>query len=333
MLTKGRTNRNTVVRIWTIYTLIKNRQYPDCRKLAAKLEVSPRTIERDIEQLRDQMQAPIEYDRLRRGYYFTKDFSMPMPRLTEGEIISLFLGLKLMSQMEGLTYKTELGSLREKLECLLGSDGKFSGPELEEFISFDIEPLRGEDWRVAEYLSELRRAARECLMVKMCYRSMSREKQLERVVHPYHLRFREGAWYLFGFCSLRNEVRTFAVDRIGDLEVLDEKFEYPADFNLGKYLEGVWGIIRGEPYQVAIKLDPFQARWIRERPLRDGESLEELTDGGVVFKAEVSGLTEIKQWVLSFGGHAEVLEPEELRREIRQEVERIREIYGQESTP
>ena len=44
-------------------------------------------------------------------------------------------------------------------------------------------------------------------------------------------------------------------------------------------------------------------------------------------------MTEIKQWVLSFGGHAEVLEPEELRREIRQEVERIREIYGQESTP
>lgn len=331
-MTKDRASRSALVRIWTIYALIKNKQYPDCRKLAAKLEVSPRTIERDIELLRDQMQAPIEYDRLRRGYYFTKDFSMPMPRLTEGEIISLFLGLKLMSQVEGLIYKTELGSLREKLEFLLGSEGKLSGPQMEEFISFDIEPLRGEDRRVAEHLSELRRAARECLMVKMCYRSMSREKQLERVVHPYHLRFREGAWYLIGFCSLRNDVLIFAVDRIRNLEVLDKKFEYPADFNIEKYLEGVWGIMRGEPYQVAIRFDPFQARWIRERPLRDGESLEELPDGGVVFKAEVSGLTEIKQWALSFGSHSEVLEPEELREEIRREIEGMREIYGQDLT-
>ncbi|HEY8464458.1 MAG TPA: HTH domain-containing protein, partial [Bacillota bacterium] len=160
-MTKDRTSRSALVRIWTIYALIKNKQYPDCRKLAAKLEVSPRTIERDIELLRDRMQAPLEYDRLRRGYYFTKEFSMPTPRLTEGEIISLFLGLKLMSQVEGLTYQTELSSLREKLECLLGSAGKLSGPQLEKFISFDIEPLRGEDRRVAEYLSGLGRAAQE----------------------------------------------------------------------------------------------------------------------------------------------------------------------------
>lgn len=331
-MTKDRTGRSVIVRIWTIYTLIKNKQYPDCRMLAAKLEVSPRTIERDIELLRDRMQAPLEYDRLRRGYYFTKDFYMPTPNLTEGETISLFLGLKLMSQVEGLIYKTELSSLREKLECLLGSGGKLSGPQLEEFISFDIEPLRGEDRLVAEHLSGLRRAARECLQVNMFYQSISTETSMKRVVHPYHLRFHDGAWYLIGFCSFRNEVRIFAVDRIRELEVLTEKFDYPADFNIEKYLEGVWGIMRGQPFQAVIRFDPFQARWIRERPLRDGESLEELPDGGVVFKAEVSGLTEIKQWALSFGGHAEVLEPEELREEIRQEVERMREIYGQDST-
>ncbi|MGE5606410.1 MAG: helix-turn-helix transcriptional regulator [Bacteroidota bacterium] len=331
-MTKDRTSRSTVVRIWTIYTLIKNRLYPDCRKLAARLEVSPRTIERDIEQLRDQMQAPIEYDRLRRGYCFSKDFSMPMPRFSEGEIISLFLGQKLIAQMEGLTYRAEIRSLREKLESMLGTEGKLSGPVLEEFISFDIGPIRGEDWRVAEYLSGLRRAAMEHLKVKMFYQSLSTETGLERVVHPYHLRFHEGAWYLIGFCSFRKEVRIFAVDRIKTMEILDENFEFPSDFKIEDYLGGVWGIMRGQPYLVAIRFDRFQARWIRERPLREGESLEETPDGGVIFRTEVSGLTEIKQWVLSFGSHAEVLEPEELRKEIRQEVERMREIYGQDST-
>ncbi len=331
-MTKDRTGRSTVIRIWTIYTLIKNRLYPDCRKLAVRLEVSPRTIERDIEQLRDQMQAPIEYDRLRRGYFFSKDFSMPMPRFTEGEIISLFLGQKIIAQMEGLACRSEFRSLREKLECLLGTDGKLSGPELEEFISFDIEPLRGEDWRVAEYLSGLRRAVMERLKVKMFYQSVSANTESERIVHPYHLRFHEGAWYLIGFCTLRNEVRIFAVDRIKSMEILADKFDYPADFKIEDYLEGVWGIIRGKLIRVAIRFDKFQARWIRERPLREGESLEETVDGGVVFMAGVSGFTEIKQWILSFGDHAEVLEPEELRNEIWREVKRMREIYG-DSTP
>lgn len=330
-MTKDRTGRSTVIRIWTIYTLIKNRLYPDCRKLAARLEVSPRTIERDIEQLRDQMQAPIEYDRLRRGYFFSKDFSMPMPRFSDGEIISLFLGQKLIAQMEGLAYRAELRSLREKLECLLGTEGKISGPDLEEFISFDIEPLRGEDWRVAEYLSGLRRAVMEHLKVKMFYQSVSANTESDRVVHPYHLRFHEGAWYLFGYCTLRNEIRTFAVDRIKSLVVLTDKFDYPVDFKIEDYLEGVWGIIRGKLIRVVIKFDQFQARWIRERPLREGEFLEETPDGGVIFRADVSGLTEIKQWALSFGGHAEVLEPEELRREVAEEVRKLGGIYFRNS--
>ena len=330
-MAKGRTDRNAIIRIWTIHLLIKNKHYPDCRKLAAELEVSSRTIERDIEQLRDQMQAPIEYDRIRRGYYFSRDFSLPMPRFSEGEILSLFLGQKLLAQMEGLAYRAELRSLREKLECLLGGEGKFSGAAVEELISFDIGPLRGEDWRVAENLSSLRRAIKDRLKVKMFYQSLSTNTEAERIVCPYHLRFHEGAWYVIGYCSLRNAVRIFAVDRIKSLEVLAETFEYPADFRIEDYLEGVWGIMRGEPYQAAIRFDRFQARWIRERPLREGESLEDTPDGGVIFRTAVSGLTEIKQWTLSFGGHAEVLGPGGLRRELAEETKRLAEIYQTDS--
>lgn len=332
-MTKHRTDRSAIIRIWTIYFLIKNKHYPDCRMLAAKLEVSSRTIERDIEQLRDQMQAPIEYDRLRRGYFFSEDFILPPTRFSEGEIVSLFLGQKLLSQLEGLAYQAELGSLLEKLECLLGTEEKFSSIQLEEFISFDIEPLRGEDRRVAEHLSGLRQAVTLRRQIKICYQSLSSGNELERAVNPYHLRFHEGAWYLIGYCLLRNEIRIFAVDRIKSLEVLAVTFTYPEDFEVEQYLKGVWGIIRGDCYQVAVKFDRFQARWIKERPLREGESLAENPDGGVIFRAEVSGLTEIKQWVLSFGGHAEALEPEELRQELAEEVKQMGGIYFRNSSP
>lgn len=325
---KFRTERSTMVRIWRIYNLIKNSNYPDARQLADQLEVSLRTIERDIEQLRDQMQAPIVYDRMRRGYYFSKEYNLPPIRFTEGEILSIIIGQKLLSQMEGSAVGPIFRNLREKLECLLGEESPCSNRELEEAVSFGIAPLRGEDWRVAQNLAELREAVFQRQQVEIIYNSISAGEKRKRQVRPYHLRFFDGAWYLIGYCLLRQEVRIFAVDRIETLRKTGAVFEYPADFKIEEYLDGVWGIMRGRPYHVKIWFDSHQARWIRERPLRDGERLEESADGTVILETAVSGLMEIKRWIMGFGSHAKVLEPAELREEIREELIRMGEIYG-----
>jgi predicted DNA-binding transcriptional regulator YafY len=326
-----RNNRNTIIRIWEIHKQIKNGYYPSVRDLAQNLEVNQRTIERDIEQLRDRMSAPIEYDRIRKGYYYTNDFTLPPFQFTEGEMVCLFLGQKLLTQLEGTAYRSDLQMLFDKLQCLLTADSRFSNSMVEDIISFNISPLRGEDWRVAQNFSLLRKAANLKNQVKIEYHSMNSGETAARVIFPYHLRYHQGAWYVIAYCTVRSEPRIFALDRINSIEVLTEKFNYPADFNIDKYLENVWGIIRGTQYQVVIEFDQFQAKWIKERPLKAGEKIRESEDGGVIFTCEVSGLTEIKQWALSFGSHAKVLSPPELITELEQEIKKLGEIYQPDS--
>lgn len=324
---KFRTKRSTMVRIWQIYNLIKNMNYPDAQRLANHLEVSRRTVERDLEQLRDQMHAPIVFDRLHRGYFFDGDYSLPPIRFTDGEIISMIIGQKLLARMEGTETGTIFGDLRTKLECLLGEENSFSNRELEEVISFGIEPLRGEDRQVAYNLTELQKALSQHHEVEMLYNSLSAGEKKKRVVRPYHLRFFNGVWYLIGYCLLHREVRIFAINRIENLRATETTFDYPEDFNIDEYLEGAWGIMRGRRYQVKIRFDSYQARWIRERSLRDGERMEELKDGSIIFETIASGLTEITQWVLGFGSHAEVLEPAELRETIEKEILQMKDVY------
>lgn len=111
------------------------------------------------------------------------------------------------------------------------------------------------------------------------------------------------------------------------VRLTDELFQIPKDFKIEDYLKHSWGIERGEPVTVKIRFDNYQARWIRERIWHPSQRLRDLEDGGLIFEAEVAGLREIKQWVLGFGPHAEVLEPLELKEQIRQEIRRMREIY------
>jgi predicted DNA-binding transcriptional regulator YafY len=324
---KLRAERSTMIRLWRIHSLIKNYRYPNVRSLSEDLGVHSRTIERDLEQLRDRMSAPVEYDRDRKGYYYVEEFSLPPFQFSEGEMVALFLGQKLLAQFEGTSYKEDLGSLLDKLQCLLSADSRFPGAFLEEVVSFNVAPLRGEDWRVAGNFSVLQKAIGARRKVLMVYQSINAGEVAERTVCPYHLRYYNGAWYLVAFCLLRSEVRIFALDRIEALQAVEETFVFPEDFKIEEYLDGVLGIVRGRKYTVEVRFDRFQARWIREKALRPGEAIREEDGGGVIFECEVSGLTEIKQWVLSFGSHAEVLGPEELREEIREEVKQLGKVY------
>ncbi len=327
MSIKRHLNRNAMIRIFTIHNFIENSQYPNIQSLAEQLEVNARTVERDIEQLRDFFNAPLVYDRLHKGYYYEEKFALPPFQFTEGEMVVLFLGQKLLSQVEGGIYKKEIRSLSEKLQCLFNSKPNPGNFLLEDTVSFNISPLRGEDWQVAKSFAGLQTAIKNRNRVKMLYLSISSGETLERIVSPYHLRYYDGAWYLIGHCSLRNAPRIFAVDRIKSLEVLIEKYCYPDDFQLEEFLDGVRGIVRGKKYQVEVRFDAFQGKWIREKKLKEYENIRELPDGGLIFTSEASGLTEIRQWVLGFGSHAEVLKPAELRAELRGEMQKLGKIY------
>ncbi len=323
--------RHSLYRIHRIDQLIRQSVYPNVPKLSRWLEVSTRTIERDIEFLRDSLGAPLKYDPKRRGYYYTRlDFSLPTVKLTAGELVTLYLGQKLLAQYQGTPFESSIIRAFAKIKTFLPEEVEVDFANLDEFLSFDVKPLRGEEQQVAHTFQQITAALRDHETVKITYYTASRDSENTRLVDPYHLRCYQGAWYLIGYCHRRCEVRTFALDRIRKLKPVRRYFRVPPDFSLEEYLGHSLGIERGRQlYQIEIHFDAEAARWVKERVWHPSQEIILQEDGSLLLKLVLSGLGEVKRWVLGFGAHAEVLSPPELREEIAKEAACLAAKYQQ----
>ncbi len=316
-------------RIYYIHKCLKDNRYPSIIHIAQQFEISTRTVERDIEHMRDRLGAPIYYDRSRKGYYYgEKGFQLPPIRITEKELITLYMGQRLLSQFMGSPYEGTIRGALNKISSVIPEGREVDLYSLGDIVSFDIKPLRGDEKRVLDNYRRLANAIGERKKVWLKYYSASSDKTNKRYVDPYHLRYHQGAWYLIGYCNLRRDMRVFALDRIIDLRYTEKDFRVIGGFVLEDYLSRAFAIeIGGNPREVAIKFDRHQARWVNERCWHHTQRIETLEDGSLILRFTVSGLGEVKRWVLSFGGHAEVLYPEKLREEIKSEIEGLVATY------
>lgn len=327
----GGLNRARFGRIYVIDREVRRGRYPSIKWLAEKLEVTTRTIQRDVAYMRDQLGAPLEWDSARKGYTYggrEKEFTLPQLHLTEGELIALYLGQKLLSQYSGTPYEEPIRSAFEKVCLLLPETVSVDLSLVDQIVSFNVEPIRGDEEKVLAIYSALAGAIANKRIVWMRYYSASSDKVAEREVDPYHLRFYEGAWYLIGYCHLRKEVRTFALDRILDIKVTEDGFDFPASFSLHDYLKDAFGLERGpRPVEVVILFDAHEARWIRERVWHPSQDVEIRPDGSLLLRLKVSGLGDIKRWLIGFGAHAQIISPPSLRQEVAEEIRALQKLY------
>jgi predicted DNA-binding transcriptional regulator YafY len=155
-------------------------------------------------------------------------------------------------------------------------------------------------------------------VVRIRYFATSRDEETERDVEPYALLSYSGAWYLIAWCRMRKGMRDFRVDRIAALHVDSEYFARDPDFDLDAYLGPAFSVFHGEKeHTVRVRFSPHQARWIREGVWHATQVLRDLPDGSVELTMTIRGMTDVAQWVLSFGGECEVLEPAELRERVQ----------------
>jgi predicted DNA-binding transcriptional regulator YafY len=148
---------------------------------------------------------------------------------------------------------------------------------------------------------------------------------MDRVVDPYHLASIDGQWYLIAHCHLRDEVRMFVPGRIRDLTVTDATFIEPSEFQIDAFLADSFGVIRGredESHHVRLRFTGEAVRYVRERTWHPSQALELEDDGAIVLTLTLSHLREIERWAMSWGADCEVLEPMELREQVRQSLTR-----------
>ncbi|MEW5762993.1 MAG: WYL domain-containing protein [Bacillota bacterium] len=322
-------DRSQFYRIYKIDRMIAQGAYPNVPKLAAFFEVSRRTIERDLAYMRDMLNAPLIYDRKKGGYrYEHADFRLPAFTLTEGELVALFIGQKLLRQYSGTPFEKQIGQAFAKICCLLPEKVSVDLSFFDQAFSFGLAPPRGDELAVLKTYQALAGAMQACRSIRMVYYTASRGVSGTRLVDPYHLHYRDGAWYLVGYCHLRREIRMFAVDRIRELEVTGRTFTPDPAFDIGDYLKESLVLERGgELEEVVVRFDPFQARYIRERVWHPSQETEEAPDGSLILRFKVRGLGEVQRWVLSFGCRAEVLAPPALRQAVQEEARRLANLY------
>jgi proteasome accessory factor B len=309
-----------------LHAALKARHFPNCQKIAAELEVSAKTIQRDIDFMRDRLGLPIDYDAKRFGFYYTETVTgFPSIEVSEGEITALFVAQKALAQYKGTPFEKPLRSAFRKITDGLKDRVSFSWTDLEDVISFRSAGASPADLELFELVS---RAVLRSVELEFEYRKLKSNAYEARRVRPYHLGCLENQWYLFAEDLDRKQVRTFALPRMRKVSLTTKGFRRPADFSIDKVLRGSFGVFSsGKTHRIRLQFDPYAARLVAERTWHESQRIRSLPDGSIILQMELGGLEEIERWILSWGKHARVLAPKELATRVRDEASAILKLY------
>lgn len=311
-----------------IHKELLGNKLPNCTSLAAALEVSTKTIQRDLEYMRDQLGMPIEYDAGEHGYYYAESVvHFPTVTATEGEVLALFVAQKALSQYRGTPFEAPLAGAFEKLAAAMEREITVDPGELSRALSFHHTGAALTDMEVFKQVTEGLQKGRE---LTISYRKLNAPRAERRRVQPYHLASIDGQWYLFAHDLGRKDMRTFVVGRIERVLEVGAAFEKPADFSIADRLMGSFGVYSGEGnHSVRIEFDAFSAQLVRERQWHSSQTLREREDGRVELGLQLDSLEEIERWVLSWGSHARVVGPPELRVRVKEALKGMQDSYSE----
>ena len=319
-------NKSQLTRLLFIKREIKSGKYPNSTRLANEYEVSSKTILRDIEYLKYQMDAPIEYDPLKKGYYFTEpEWDLPALSLSEGDAFAICIAEKALEQYKGTPLYPKLKAVFDRISDSL-PDGAISlHPSwVNERISFMPYPPRRIDQKIWTTLAKA--VAANCT-VAITHKTPLKPHATRRV-DPYHLVNYHGEWYLIGLCHKENQVRNFAVSRISVAETLRGKFTVPDEASLAAMFKNQFGIMHGDKtYAVSVQFSAKAAPYATERTWHAQQEVKPQKDGSVIISFEVNHLAEVRSWVLSWGSAAKALSPPELVDSIRTELAQLAASY------
>lgn len=323
----GRTRR-PLVRIQLIHECIRAKRYPNCSTLAREIEVTPKTIQRDISYMRDEMRLPLQYHEERHGYFYTRAVSeFPLLQLSHSDLMALFLARKAMEPLRGTRLERMLAQSFGKIAEACPGDVSFEWRDLDEAFSVKAAGVMEAD---VSLFGELLDAVMERREVEFDYRKLSAERSERRRVCPYHVGQIDHGWYVIAHDPQRNAMRTFALQRIRDLTVLRSRFERPADFNAKDHMGGSFGVWtynghERQSHHVCIQFDGYAARIVEERRWHDTQQIVPVPGkkGAIEFRARLAGLEEVTRWVLSWGSRATVVSPPVLVDLVRGEVEEL----------
>ena len=306
---------------------ITRQRYPTVEHFCQEFEVQPRTVYEDIRILKENLGMDIRYDRFNNGYFNANPSKkLPAFELTDGELFALLLGKEMLSQYTGTAFEQPLRTAIEKISQRLPERVQIDFGQLSSMVSFHpgaVIPIS------RKLFLDLNRACEKRLPTDIRYYAASSGEISKRLVNPLRLLENRGTWYMAAFDTTRKAMRLFALHRIQEYKLRNERFRPPVDLDIDVYLKSAFQLEHGdEPQLVRVRFGVRATRYIRERKWHRSQKLTEYKDGTCVLEFETRNLEEVKRWVLAYGAEAEVQKPERLREMVAKELKDAAKRYG-----
>ncbi len=240
--------------------------------------ISKRTFQRDLIDIREVYKIDIQYDRSQQHYFISDD---EHPEINE-RILEAF----------------------DTFNALNMSD------RLSNSIYFEKRKPQG-----TENLNGILHAIRNGKKLSFSYISFLEEELTERVVEPYALKEFGHRWYIVGNDTKDNKIKTFGLDRLSDMEISKQKFELPPEFNVNEYYRHCFGIISPNspnPFKIELWFNSVQGKYIKSLPLHESQKVLSDTEKGLTIELELYLTHDFVMEILSYGGNVKVIKPKQL---------------------
>ena len=293
---------------------LRKGRYPTVEGLAGTLEVNPRTVRRDLEFLRDQWNAPIDYSRNHNGWRYTDlSFTLNSQQITHDQLLAIFVAQQSLSQNRTTPFAPLLARAVEVLSSSLPEIASVVRESADRTHSFRQTTVPTESIEIFAALTEHLLRSEQ---VEVSYWSASSNETTIRLLDPWHVASINGSWYLFAWCHKRTELRMFAVSRIRSVRPTGDTFDRPSNFSIDETIGNGFQMVceaDAEIREIVIRCDAQVAKYVREKRWHPTQTIEEQPDGSIVVRWRLNSIIEVSRWIQSWGEGVEVHEPIDLR--------------------
>src|SRR5574340_47765 len=294
-----------------------------------ELGISLATFKRDLEYLRDRLNAPIEWDREARGYRFGKadplapKYELPGLWFNASEIHALLTMQQLLQNLGPGLLSPHIEPLLARLKMLLESADVPAGS-----VENRIRILRANARAYEpEHFAPIATAVLQRKRLEISYYTRSRNETQDRAVSPQRLTHYRDNWYLDAWCHLRNDVRSFALDSIRRVRLLDQPAQEVSEAELDAILGSGYGIFSGKAVKWAqLRFTPERARWVGRENWHPEQKSRYDEAGRYCLSLPYSDDRELIMDILKHGAQVEVIEPASLRERIRAELAQMNRL-------
>lgn len=330
--------KNALIRYRIIDRMLRNKYkpYPSKQQLREACEeelfgsqgsnICDSTIEKDMFAMKMEHDAPIKFSKRHGGYYYEDaDFSINDIPLSEDELSSIRFAVNTLQQFREVPFFRQFGNAIDKIVDRVAI-GDNEDSEISQFIEFESAISVGGN----EYLPLLLEAIRTRKKVFFTYASFIKGVEKPRKVSPLYLKEYRNRWYLISFDSAKNDIITYALDRIQDPMITEDEAILPEDFSPSSYFQDTVGITayKGKTEKIKIKANKIAAKYIASQPFHRSQKLISKRTEESFFELNVLISEEFIRSILGYGGEIEIIEPQNLRETIAKRVKQMSLIYS-----